>query len=266
MKISEQIKRLGNGLIERTTIETEIDTKIKYFPIQDVFSSDIAGAFADAGIMICALSDKVCISLDTDLNGEYELWQTYWSNLYDSDNRLVVKDAECHRKEKYGAIQFSELYQKVCHPKDNASAELRTMRAMGQLIKNEKGFLELWEDKKIRVYILGWERGKNNIQIFPEIMTKDKTMEFCKRLKMSFSGDSKYPLALLVSLGEEDSPALTYFKANPQVLESILIENCDWMAKNVKLKRTVSKSAITNEVVVKCEFVFDNQPKEQNNG
>lgn len=261
MKISEQIKRLGNGLIERTTVETEIDTKIRYIPIHKAFDTEINQAFADAGMMICALSDRVNISYDTNLNGEYELWETYRSNLYDNQNRLVYEDALCHRKEKRTFINFLYAYQNICNPEDKADVGFRIMCAMSQLITNEEELSKLWEDNEVCVYVMGKERGKNNLQIFPETMAKDKSMEFYKRLK-SFDKNnvepSAYPFALLLSIGQKDSEALKYFKANPQALESILIGNREWMAENIKLKHTVSKSAITNEVEDRYDFIFNN--------
>ena len=226
MKISEQIKSLGNGLIERTTVETEIDTQIKYIPIQKAFKTEINHALADAGLMICALSDSIRIEHDTALNGEYKLWNTYRSNLYDSKGRLVVEDALCHRKEKRTGINFLEVYENVCNPEDDAPADFRIICAMGDLVKSEEGLLGLWKDKKVCAYVMGYEHNKNSMQIFPEKMTKDKSREFCKRLEMSFGKKggwpSARPFALLLSFGEEDSAALTYFKANPGALESIV--------------------------------------------
>lgn len=263
MKISEQIKRLGDGLIERTTVETEIDTQINYIPLHKATKSAINHAFANARLMICALSDKVYREHDITLNGVYKLWETYRSNLYDNKKRLVVEDALCHRQEQRTGIKFLEVYKNGHNPAEEATVRFRIIHAASLLIANEEGLLGLWKDRKARVYAMGQARGENSMQIFPEAMTKDKQLQFDKRLEASFGGKkewhSGHPLAVLVSLGEEDSAALTYFKANPQALESILIGNCEWMVENVKLRHTAIKSAITNEVLEeRYDFAFDN--------
>lgn len=264
MKISEQFKHLGNGLIERTTVETEIDTQIKYIPINKAFKSEINRAFADARLMICALSDKVRIEHDITLNGEYKLWETYRSNLYDSKRRLVVEDALCHRQEKRTGIRFFEMYNKIQNPKDKTdSMGYDVICAAGAMLNNEEGLLELRDNKKARLYIMGKQQSWERIKI-------ESSADFLARVDMLRKTHGRLggcSFAVLVSLGEEDSAALKYFKANPQALESILIGNCECAVENVKLKHTVSRSAITNDVVEeKYEFVFDNQPKEQNNG
>ncbi len=269
MKISEKIKRLGNGLIERTTVETEIDTKIKYIPIHKATKAEINHAFADAGLVICALSDKIRTEHDIALSGAYKLWKAYRSNLYDSDGRLVFKDALCHQEEICTDTRFLEIYENLWNPDSEygATAGLRVTLAIIKLLKRESYLSKAWEDKKFCAYVMGRGHGENNIKIYPEKLTKDKSIEFCRRLEGSFDedkvGPSKRPFALLLSLSDEDSAALKYFKANPQALESILIGNCRWMVENVKLKHIVCTSAATNEVVEeKYEFVFDNQSKE----
>lgn len=265
MKISERIKSLGDGLIERTTVETEIDTQVNYIPMRKATKEEINRAFADAGLIVCALDPRIISEYDTTLGGNYQLWKTYMSNLYDEHGNLVAESTTCHREVPRTGVKFLEMYKSTRAPKNDISCvSLHIILAAGKMLRNEEGLMGLWENNEARFYIMGQEYGEN-IRIFPEKMTADSSSDILRRMKMfdRTNGCHGRPFALLLSLGQQDSSALSYFKANPGVLSDILIDVLDWVDCDIKLKHTVSKNVITNKVTEdRYDFIFNNQPKE----